>query len=221
MLTVDNKINPGYGLLSVGSSPCEYEASITPSGKGAAVFNNELAKYIYYDMRASGHVSVDLSTLTSAASKLTVAAVMVAGSTPFNGLDMNGGDVIFGDNEVSALFVTEDGGAIYARASNQVSWPDQAVEQAMPRNTWVVLTASHQSGTLRLRVNGGSWNSMASGSTDFSGLRQGQVLNTRGGGAGSEIAIAHIVTANTAQTDAAISAVERWVANDVGVTPWW
>ena len=25
----------------------------------------------------------------------------------------------------------------------------------------------------------------------------------------------------TAQTDAAISAVERWIANDLGITPWW
>ena len=33
--------------------------------------------------------------------------------------------------------------------------------------------------------------------------------------------IAHIFAANTAQTDAAISAVEHWIANDVGITPWW
>ena len=26
---------------------------------------------------------------------------------------------------------------------------------------------------------------------------------------------------STAQTDAAINAVERWIANDVGITPWW
>ena len=25
---------------------------------------------------------------------------------------------------------------------------------------------------------------------------------------------------NTAQTDAAISAVEHWIANDLGITPW-
>ena len=26
---------------------------------------------------------------------------------------------------------------------------------------------------------------------------------------------------STAQTDAAINAVERWMALDVGITPWW
>ena len=32
--------------------------------------------------------------------------------------------------------------------------------------------------------------------------------------------IAHIAVVKTAQTDAAISAVEHWIANDLGITPW-
>ena len=33
--------------------------------------------------------------------------------------------------------------------------------------------------------------------------------------------LAHLMTVNAAQTDAAISAVERWIANDLGIAPWW
>lgn len=220
VLSVGSKVRPGYGIYSVGSSAGEYRTSATPGGKGAVAFNNRNSRYFYYDMRSPGYVDVALSTLMTTTSKVVIAAVKVAGATPFNGLDMNGGDVIFGDNDYFALFVTEDAGVIYARASNQVSFPDNSVEQAIGRNTWVVLTASHQSGSLRIRVNGGEWVTAASGTTATLN-RSGQILNNPGGGAGSEIAIAHIFTANTDQTDSAISAVEHWIASDIGITPWW
>lgn len=220
VLSVNNKARPGYGVSSVGSSAGEYRTSATPGGKGAVTFNNQSARYFYYDMRNSGYVDVALSALMTSTTKVVTAAVKIAGSTPFNGLDMNGGDVIFGDNDYFALFVTEDAGVIYARVSNQVSFPDNSVEQAIGRNTWVVLTASHQSGSLRIRVNGGDWVTTSSGTTGNVN-RSAQILNNPGGGVGSDITIAHIFAANTAQTDSSISAVEHWIANDIGITPWW
>jgi len=220
VLSVNNKARPGYGVSSVGSSAGEYRTSATPGGKGAVAFNNRSSRYVYYDMRAPGYVDVALSTLMTTTSKVVTAAVKVAGSTPFNGLNMSAGDIIFGDSSYFALFVTEDAGVIYARASNRVSFPNNSIEQAIGRNTWVVLTASHQSGSLRIRVNGGEWVTVASGTTETLS-RSGQILSNPGGEAGSEIAIAHIFTANTDQTDSAISAVEHWIASDIGITPWW
>lgn len=220
VMSVDSKVSPGYGVYSVGTNAGEFRTPATPSGKGAVAFNNQKSKYIYYDMRSAGYIGVALSTLVSTTAKVVIAAVKVAGSTPFNGLDMNGGDVIFGDNDNFALFVTEDSGVISARASNQVAFSDNCIDLPISRDTWVVLTASHQSGSLRIRVNGGTWATVSSGSTG--NLTQPpQILNNPNADAGSEITIAHLFSANTAQTDAAISAVEHWVANDVGITPWW
>lgn len=221
VVSVDNKVSPGYGVYSVGTNAGEFRTPATPSGKGAVAFNNQKSKYIYYDMRSAGYIDVALSTLVSTTAKVVIAAVKVAGSTPFNGLDMNGGDVIFGDNDNFALFVTEDSGVISARASNYVTFPDNSVGQAISRDTWVVLTVSHQSGSLRLRANGGTWVTASSGTTNFFIGSPPQILNNPNSGAGSEITMAHLFSANTAKTDAEISAVEHWVANDVGITPWW
>jgi hypothetical protein len=221
VMSVDSKVSPGYGVYSEGANAGEFRTPATPSGKGAVAFNNQKSRYTYYDMRSAGYIGVALSTLVSTTAKVVIAAVKVAGSTPFNGSDMNGGDVIFGDNDNFALFVTEDSGVISARASNYVAFPDNSVEQAISRDTWVVLTVSHQSGSLRLRANGGTWVTASSGTTNFGGDLPPQILNNPNSGAGSEIAIAHIATFKTAQTDAAISAVEHWMALDVGITPWW
>ena len=217
--SVENKLAAGYGLVPV-VGPGNLRVSATPSGKNSVVLVNSDAAYYYYDMRTASTDAVPMSALFSASNKTIIAAVKVAGSTPFNGYDMNGGDIIFGDNDNFALFVTEDSGVISARASNQVTFPDQCVGQAIGRNTWVILTASHQGGSLRIRVNGGAWTTVSSGATDNLTLNP-QVMVPRSAGTRSEITLAHIATINTAQTDAAISAVEHWIANDVGITPWW
>ena len=220
--SVENKIAAGYGLVSVTvESSGNLRVSATPSGKNSVVLVNSTAVYYYYyDMRTAATDAVPMSALFSASNKTIIAAVKVAGSTPFNGYDMNGGDVIFGDSQHFALFVTEDSGVISARASNQVTFPDQCVGQAIGRNTWVILTASHQGGSLRIRVNGGAWVTTPSGATGSLTFNP-KVMNATGTSSPSEITMAHIVAINTAQTDAAISAVEHWVANDVGITPWW
>lgn len=217
--SVENKLAAGYGVVSV-VGPGNLRVSATPSGKNSVVLVNSDAVYYYYDMRTAATNAVPMSALFSASNKTIIAAVKVAGSTPFNGYDMNGGDVIFGDNEHFALFVTEDSGVISARASNQVTFPDQCVGQAIGRNTWVILTASHQGGSLRIRVNGGAWTTVPSGATG--NLTQNpQTMVGHGSSTPSEITLAHIAAINTAQTDAAISAVEHWFALDVGITPWW
>ena len=219
--SVENKLAAGYGVAAEAARTSgNLRVSDTPSGKNSIVLVNGISVYYYYEMQTAATNPVPMSALFSASNKTIIAAVKVAGSTPFNGYDMNGGDVIFGDNEYFALFVTEDSGVISARASNQVTFPDQCVGQAIGRNTWVILTASHQGGSLRIRVNGGAWVTTPSGATGSLTLNP-KVMNATGTSSPSEITMAHIVAINTAQTDAAISAVEHWVANDVGITPWW
>lgn len=221
VLSVDSKVRPGFGIASAASGATgEFRTSATPSGKGAAVLNSGRAMYIYYDLRTPGTVLAPMSTIFSAASKVVIAAVKVSGSSPFNGYDMNGGDVIFGDNDHFALFVTEDSGVISARVSNHAAFPDNCIDKPIDRDTWVVITASHQSGSLRIRANGGTWATVSSGPTGNLTLNP-QVMNPVAVPTGAEITIAHIFGANTAQTDAAISAVEHWLAIDVGITPWW
>ena len=219
--SVENKLAAGYGVVAEAAGASgNLRVSATPSGKNSVVLVNSTAVYYYYEMQTAATNGDPMSALFSASNKTIIAAVKVAGSTPFNGYDMNGGDIIFGDNEYFALFVTEDSGVISARASNQVTFPDQCVGQAIGRNTWVILTASHQGGSLRIRVNGGAWTTVSSGATG--NLTQNlQSLVGHGSSTPSEITLAHIATINTAQTDAAISAVEHWIANDVGISPWW
>lgn len=220
VLSVNSKVSPGFGVVSVGGAPAEFRTSATPSGRGATVFNNSLAKYMYYDMRAPATTTVPMSTIVTTTTKLVIAAVKVAGSSPFNGYDSSNGDIILGDGGFFGLFVTEDSGVISARASNIPASQNHRIDLPIGRDTWVVLTASHQSGSLRLRVNGGAWATVSSGSTET--LSQSPyVMSNSNATPSSEITIAHIFSANTAQTDAAISAVEHWVANDVGITPWW
>lgn len=218
--SVGNKVAAGYGVVAeFVEAAGTLRTSATPNGKDSVALDSSASThYYYYDMRTSATLPTSMSALFSASNKTIIAAVKVAGSTPFNGLDVNGGDIIFGDNENFALFVTENSGVVSARASNQVTYPDQCVGQPIGRDTWVVLTASHQGGSLRIRVNGGAWTTTPSGATGNLGSNP-QIALPRG--TPPEITIAHIATFNTTQTDAAISAVERWMALDVGITPWW
>ena len=77
---------------------------------------------------------------------------------------------------------------------------------------------SQQGGTLRCRVNGGAWASVSSAATSTSPLANKLRITD---GSTLDADIAHIAVVNTAQTDAAISAVEHWIANDLSITPWW
>ena len=92
------------------------------------------------------------------------------------------------------------------------------VETRLPRAAYAIVTMQHQGGQLRMRINGGTWVTAACPSVAAIGL------GAIGVGADyfdTDFELAHAAAFNAAQTDAAINAVERWMALDVGITPWW
>jgi len=211
-----NKIDTGIGLRK-SSEPILLKTPAA-NGSSAATFNTAS---VTARMELSNLLSAEAtSTILTASTKLIFAAVRVAAA----GVDQGSpwvNDSVFADSAgYFGLHLTDDSdpaGKLTARAFNYVS-ASNTVSALFPRNAWVVLTMSHQSGQLRLRVNGGAWVTTTSGNT-ASMDGQGLVGHTPTSSA-RNFDLAHLATFNTAQTDAAISAVERWIANDLGITPW-
>ena len=106
-------------------------------------------------------------------------------------------------------------GSLIATAYNYSAETERA-DQPIGTDQWLVITMSQQSGALRCRVNGGAWVSVSSATTAVL-ANNVRIMD----GPALDADIAHIAVVNTAQTDAAISAVEHWIANDLGITPWW
>lgn len=165
----------------------------------------------------SGGAQMPISSLITSTTKLIICGVKVTGAGAASGAPWTNDAILNGTGGYTGLHLSQSGAVVSARAHNYVSSSYEAV-QTFDADTWVVITMSHQSGQLRCRVNGGTWASTASGATgDVTGTAT--IANTGAMTLGMELA--HLMTVNTAQTDAAISAVERWIANDLGITPWW
>lgn len=216
--SVRNVLNHARGLSAQGGgASAKLVVGGTPSGQNYVTYAGvSSADSVHYYYHADGVMPL-ASTLVTTTTKLLIAAVRLDRSLPYTG-DAYDAPTIVGDNsQYFGMHVSDDGGVLTLRAYN---WSGGATEvgQILPRNEWSVVTMSHQSGQLRCRVNGGSWGTTPSGATDTMGS-----LYTRSRGATlpTQMDMAHLATANTAQTDAAISAVEHWIANDVGITPWW
>ena len=154
----------------------------------------------------------------TATNKLIICAVSVSSAgTEATQIWFN--DAIFSDaGSYTGLYLSKAGSVVTAYAYNYSGAAPQLATRTFGENSWVVLTMSHQSSQLRLRVNGGAWATTLSGATDsLAAPAWLSVSNSSMFG----FELAHLVTANTAQTDAAISAVEHWIADDLGITPWW
>lgn len=166
---------------------------------------------------ASGGAQMPISSLITSTTKLIICGVKVTGAGADSGSPWANDAILNDTGGYTGLHLSQSGAVVSARAYNYVSSSYEAV-QTFDADTWVVITMSHQSGQLRCRVNGGTWASTASGATgDVTG--SATIANTAAMTLGMELA--HLMTVNTDQTDAAISAVERWIANDLGITPWW
>ena len=160
---------------------------------------------------------VPISSLITSTTKLFICGVKVTGAGADSGSPWTNDAILCDVGGYVGLHLSKSGAVVSARAYNY-SGGAQEVVRTFDADTWAVVTMSHQSGQLRCRVNGGAWASTASGATDAVG-GIATIASTFGATLGMELA--HLMTANTSQTDAAISAVERWIANDLGITPWW
>lgn len=166
---------------------------------------------------ADGGGQIPISSLVTSTTKLVICGVKVTGAGADSGSPWTNDAILSDASGYVGLHLSKSGAVVSARAYN-FAGAAQEVVRTFDADTWVVITMSHQSGQLRCRVNGGTWASTASGTTsDIAGIAT--IASTPNMTLGMELA--HLATVNTAQTDAAISAVERWIANDLGITPWW
>ena len=165
----------------------------------------------------SGGAQMPISSLITSTTKLIICGVKVTGAGADSGSPWTNDAILSDSRDYVGLHLSKSGAVVSARAYNYAG-AAQEVVRTFGADTWAVVTMSHQSGQLRCRVNGGTWASTASGATgDVTGTAT--IANTGATTLGMELA--HLVTVNAAQTDAAISAVERWIANDLGIAPWW
>ena len=167
---------------------------------------------------ADGGGQVPISSLVTSTTKLVICGVKVTDAGADSGSPWANDAILSGaGGYFVGLHLSKSGAVVNAQAYNYAGATQEAV-RTFDADTWAVITMSHQSGQLRCRVNGGTWASTASGATsDVGGIAA--IATSPSTTLGMELA--HLATANTAQTDAAISAVERWIANDLGITPWW
>lgn len=184
------------------------------NGRSAGLF--PASNYLRMD-GADGGGQIPISSLVTSTTKLVICGVKVTGAGADSGSPWANDAILSDASGYVGLHLSKSGAVVSARAYNYAGASQEAV-RTFDADTWVVITMSHQSGQLRCRVNGGTWASTTSGTTsDVSGVTT--LANTSSAALGMELA--HLATVNTAQTDAAISAVERWIANDLGITPWW
>lgn len=184
------------------------------NGRSAGLF--PAANHSRMDGVAGGS-QIPISSLVTSTTKLVICGVKVTDADADSGSPWTNDAILRDASGYVGLHLSKSGTVVSARAHNFAGASQEAV-RTFDADTWVVITMSHQSGQLRCRVNGGTWASTASGTTsDIAGVAT--IASTSSVALGMELA--NLATVNTAQTDAAISAVEHWIANDLGITPWW
>lgn len=184
------------------------------NGRSAGLF--PASSYPQMDATAGGG-RMPISSLVTSTTKLVICGVKVTDAGADSGSPWTNDAILSDASGYFGLHLSKSGAVVSARAYNYAGASYEAV-RTFDADTWAVITMSHQSGQLRCRVNGGTWASTASGATsDVGGIAA--IATSPSTTLGMELA--HLVTANTPQTDAAISAVEHWIANDLGITPWW
>lgn len=162
--------------------------------------------------------NVFAQSVVTSTKKLIFAGVKVRAAAAYTTNPWVSDALLFDTGRYFGLHVMQSSlgdGSLIATAYNYSSGTERA-DQPIGTNQWLVITMSQQSGALRCRVNGGAWASVSSAST---ATLANNVCVIDGSTLDADIA--HIAVVNTAQTDAAISAVEHWIANDLGITPWW
>lgn len=199
-----------------------YGTALTASIPGSGVVSAKKSATSSLQMEvlsAFPFANATLASIVSSTTKLIFAGVRVRAASPYTTNPWQSDALLFDAGGFLGLHVMQssvgDGGLI-ATAFNYSASGTERADRPIGTNQWVVITMSQQSGTLRCRVNGGAWASVSSAATTTlaNNLRimDGPTLDAD---------IAHIAVINTAQTDAVISAVEHWIANDLGITPWW
>lgn len=189
--------------------------TLAANGKSALAFINNAA---VVTTTSDGTAEVLASAFLGASAKLIIAAVKV--NTVPADIGTSNNAMILGMQGWFGLHYYSTGANTCAAVG--VNADQNGMQEAtvgFAKGEWVVLTMSHQSNQLRVRANGGAWTTTPClGSQSLGATMRLCEMGISGGN--HSIELAHLATYNTAQSDAAISAVERWLANDLGITPW-
>lgn len=214
ILSVADKAGIVAGAKYFSGTPLT--ASIPGSGVVSAHAMGSLQMEV---LSAFPYTAASSASIVSSTTKLIFAGVRVRAADTYTSNPWTAGAILFDAGGYFGLHVMQSSagdGSLIATAFNYSASGAERADQPIGTNQWLVVTMSQQSGTLRCRVNGGAWVSVLSAATTT--LTNNVRLSD---GSTLDADIAHIAVVKTAQTDAAISAVEHWIANDLGITPWW
>ena len=200
VFSAQNKVSPP-SYFQAGSDAPEL---LTPAVSGSSVIKFVAST----DMRGRTLAGiVPISTFVTSTTKLVVAAVRI-NSLPASAGAVYTNPLLFGDeNGYTGLHMYNLGGGVARIQAYNYTSSEAVVEASVPFSEFVVLTMSHQSSQLRLRVNGGTWSTISTGATGLVTGAASLGSNVYHAGISREFDLAHLVAANTTQTDASIAAI--------------
>lgn len=127
-------------------------------------------------------------------------------------------DQVIGDLEgYWGLTVSVSSGTVTARWYQYTSGTAQITSLTFPLSSFVVITCQLASGQLRMRVNGGAWSTPVSTGLATMSTQQMQI-GSGFGGTRLGMDLSHVALFDQCLSDAETLAVERLLADDVGVT---
>ena len=158
--------------------------------------------------------ALNASDLITVSQAVSISAISIVGADAAQALVYNN-DAVFRDSgQYLGLFASNvDASNVKLSAYNWTGTSQQA-DVNLAKNTWAIVTTKHLGGSLSIRVNAGSWASIASGNTTSIG---NTVTEASGAGAKYlEFDLAHQAFYNSAPADSDIHAVETWMAAQLG-----
>jgi hypothetical protein len=159
----------------------------------------------------------NLSDFISASAATVVCVVKATAVRADQGAWFNNDRIFWaGASFYFALGVYRSGGLDYFGFVNRDATTDSAVV-SHTQDTMVVLGMKHESGNIKIRANGGSWVTTASGDTSNLGVSI-LVGDTGAGGGSTEMDMAHLAFWQTALSDADLLEVEKYLGDTVGIT---
>ncbi len=216
VLSVKDKVITGIaGAKFFSGTPLKVKL---PGANGGGVARREGGSLQMEVLSSFPSTNASAQTLVTTTTKLVIVAVDVRATGAYTSNPWTADAVICDAAGYFGIHLMQSSvgdGSLIAAAYNYSSGTERA-DRPIATNQWQVITLSQQAGSLRCRVNGGAWASVSSAATSTL-ANNVRILD----GTTLDADIAHIATFNTAQTDAAISAIEHWMALDVGITPWW
>jgi len=213
-----NKVNAANGLFGDGVRPVYEQTGV--NGLSSAVFSDPSGVSAAFGTSSTSSSPIASSSFVTTTVKNMVMAVKVNSAAADTGVAYTNRTIVGEGSGNFGLQVTDPGGGVNltARAYNYSAGSQEAIAN-FPKSTWVVITYSHQAGAVRVRVNGGTWATTTSGATDS--IAQPLNIGSNSYNAVTDFEMVHLMVMNTTQTDQSLGFCEQWIANELGLTPWW